>query len=453
MHTSSDRSNGSRRGSAVVVVVWAISICALIVSSLLVFSGRQSMLGVETVDDIRARWTARAGVESTIAVLAYHTMEPDPDNALALTLDMEDVAFGEIEDGGTWSISHNDLDGQSWPGPMDEHSKLNVNGDGRGYLAIIFSPMSWGVSPAIEDWIDEDDEPRDLGVEKDYYLSLDSRYEPRNSAMWHVAEMELIAGLDPDDIRGEDWNLNNRLDPNENDGEGSMPNDEPDGVLDGGWAAYLTAMSMDGGATASGLPRIYYPLTTVEELTERLGIDSNQAAALMTMASEDGFSLESLITTPLEGGGPNTSQQNASNTQNGQEQPTVQPLQDWQIQAIFDETSTSPDHQPNIGKLNINTVSRRLLMDMYEGREDLVESILSMRYNRAEGITGIMDLRELPEMTDDTLFELARGFTARSNVYTISSQAKSGSSDAECEIITVVDRSTVPVRILEYRED
>ena len=117
MHDVHERMNGSRRGSAVVVVVWAISICALIVSSLLVFSGRQSMLGVETVDDIRARWTARAGVESTIAVLAYHTMEPDPDNALALTLDMEDVAFGEIEDGGKWSISHNDLDGQSWPGP------------------------------------------------------------------------------------------------------------------------------------------------------------------------------------------------------------------------------------------------------------------------------------------------------------------------------------------------
>ncbi len=423
-----------------MVVVWAISICALIVGSLLVFSGRQSMLGVETLDDIRARWTARAGVESTIAVMAYHTVEPEPMNALAMILEMEGVAVGQTKH-GSWSISHNDLDGQSWGGPMDEHSKLNVNGDGRGYLAVIFSPLSWGVSPAIEDWLDEDDDPRDLGVEKDYYLSLDARYEPRNDAIWHIAEMELIAGLDPSDIRGEDWNLNNRLDPNEDDGEGSMPNDEPDGVLDAGWSGYLTASSVDGGATASGLPRIYFPLTSVPELVERLQIDEAQAAALLSMAQGDGFMLESLISTPLEG------------SEGGEGEATIAPLQDWQIQAVFDETATSPSHQPNVGKLNINTASRRLMMDMYEGREDMVEGILSMRFNRAEGITGIMDLREMPEMTDDLLEELAMTFTTRSNIYTISSRGQSGSSGAECEIITTVDRSTVPVRILEYREE
>jgi len=433
----------------VVVVIWAISICALIVSSLLVFSGRQSLLGVETLDTIRARWTARAGVESTIAVMAYHTMEPEAGDALAMTLDMEDVAFGETEH-GKWNISYNDLDGKPWPGPMDEHSKINVNGQGRGYLAVIFSPLSWGVSPALEDWIDDDDEPRELGVEKDYYLSLDARYEPRNAPLWNVAEMELIAGLDPDDIRGEDWNLNNRLDPNEDDGEGSLPNDEPDGILDGGWAAYLTATSISGGATASGLPRIYFPLTNIEELVERLGINVQQAQALMSLAKSDDFQLESLITTPLSDSDESseTESQERSSTADA-----IAPLEDWQIQAIFDETTTSPNHQPDVGKLNINTASRRLLMDMYEGREDLVENILSMRYNRSEGITGIMDLREIPEMTDDLLQELAQTFTARSNVYTISSQGVSGGSGADCEIIATVDRSTVPVRILEYREE
>ena len=164
--------------------------------------------------------------------------------------------------------------------------------------------------------------------------------------------MELIAGLDPSDIRGEDWNLNNRLDPNEDDGEGSMPNDEPDGVLDAGWSGYLTASSVDGGATASGLPRIYFPLTSVPELVERLQIDEAQAAALLSMAQGDGFMLESLISTPLEG------------SEGGEGEATIAPLQDWQIQAIFDETATSPSHQPNVGKLNINTASRRLMMDV-----------------------------------------------------------------------------------------
>lgn len=442
-----------RRGSAIIVIVWALAISALIVSSLIVFAGRQSMLGYETLDDIRARWAARAGMESTIAVMAYHTAEPVDGDALAMSLDMEDVALGET-DTGSWNIMYNDLDGMPWPGPMDEHSKINVNGDGRGYLAVIFSPLSWGVSPAIEDWIDEDDEPNELGVEKDYYLSLDARYEPRNAAIWHVAEMEMIAGLDPDDIRGEDWNLNNRLDENENDGDGSMPEDEPDGVLDGGWAAYLTASSVDGGATASGLPRIYFPTTTTEELAERIALEPGQAEALLTMAKEDGFELDSLITTPLSpgSGGSSASSQSSSNS-SGSSESEIPPLEDWQIQAIFDETATVPAHQPLVGKLNINTVTRTLLMDMYEGREDLVENILSMRRGRAEGITGIMDLRELPNMTDDLLQELAQTFTTRSNIYTISSVGRSGGSGAECEIITVVDRSTIPVRILEYREN
>ncbi|MDG2291991.1 MAG: type II secretion system protein GspK [Phycisphaerales bacterium] len=427
-----------RSGSVIIVVVWAIAICALLVSSLMVFAGRQSMLGHETLDHIRARWAARAGVEETIAVMAYHTLQPEPNNALAINLDMEGVNEGET-DHGEWSIFYNDLDGKLWPGPMDEHMKLNVNGDGRGYLAVIFSPLSWGVSPAIEDWIDEDDDPRDLGVEKDYYLSLDSRYEPRNNFLWHIAEMELIAGLEPDDIRGEDWNLNNRLDDNENDGEASMPNDEPDDRLDGGWSAYLTASSLSDGATVSGFPRLYFPATTAEELVERTGLDPAQASMIMSMATGDDFTLESLINTPL--------------TDSDEADSSIAPLEDWQLSALFDETTVNKPHQQPVGKLNLNTVPRTLLLDMYQGQEDLVENILSMRRNRAEGITSIMDLRELPGMTDDQLVELAQTFTTRSNVYTITSRGRSGPSGAEVEIVTVVDRSTVPVQIVEYREE
>ena len=435
---SSTRENTAARGSVIIVVVWAVAICALLVTSLMVFAGRQSMLGHESLDHIRARWAARAGMEETIAVLAYHTIEPEPDSALAINFALEDVAAGET-DNGTWSILYDDLDGQRFPGPMDEHMKLNVNGDGRGYLALIFSPLSWGVSPAIEDWIDEDDDPRDLGVEKDYYLSLDARYEPRNDYLWHVAEMELIAGLEPSDIRGEDWNLNNRLDDNENDGEASLPNDEADDVLDGGWSAYLTASSLADGATASGLPRLYFAATTSEELQERIGLDPAQASALMNLATDPEFALESLITTPLSSG--------------GSEQNEIAPLNDRQLTALFDETTTNKPHQQGVGKLNINTVPRTLLLDMYTGQEDLVENIYSMRRNQSEGITSILQLREIPNMTDQTLLEMAQNFTTRSNVYTITSRGRSGASGREVEIVVVVDRSTVPVRILEYREE
>ena len=90
---------------------------------------------------------------------------------------------------------------------------------------------------------------------------------------------------------------------------------------------------------------------------------------------------------------------------------------------------------------------------MYTGQEDLVENIYSMRRNQSEGITSIMQLREIPNMTDEKLLEMAQNFTTRSNVYTITSRGRSGASGREVEIVVVVDRSTVPVKILEYREE
>jgi hypothetical protein len=44
-------------------------------------------------------------------------------------------------------------------------------------------------------------------------------------------------------------------------------------------------------------------------------------------------------------------------------------------------------------------------------------------------------------------------FTTQSNVFTIVSRGKSKSSGQEVEIIAVVDRSTIPIKIIEYRED
>jgi len=43
-------------------------------------------------------------------------------------------------------------------------------------------------------------------------------------------------------------------------------------------------------------------------------------------------------------------------------------------------------------------------------------------------------------------------FDTRSSVFTISSKGTAKASQVEQEIIVVVDRSTLPVTILEYRE-
>jgi hypothetical protein len=47
---------------------------------------------------------------------------------------------------------------------------------------------------------------------------------------------------------------------------------------------------------------------------------------------------------------------------------------------------------------------------------------------------------------------LARYFTTTSNVYTIAARGRSLVSGIEVEMIVRVDRSDIPIRIIEYRE-
>src|SRR5258708_1428004 len=56
-------------------------------------------------------------------------------------------------------------------------------------------------------------------------------------------ELRLVYGADLDILYGEDVNLNGVLDPNENDGPLSPPNDNRDGRLDAGIFEYLTVYS------------------------------------------------------------------------------------------------------------------------------------------------------------------------------------------------------------------
>ena len=349
--------------------------------------------------------------------------------------DLEYVATGTSGD-ATWDIRHH-VDERDYAGPLDEHARLNVNGEHRSLLAILLDDLAIGVMESVEDFIDEDDDPRELGVEREYYLGLDAPHEPRNGLLHSVAELELVAGIMPEDLRGEDWNLNNRLDPNENDGERAHPWDEPDDILDGGWAAMLTVHSAGGGATASGEPRLDLRYVASEDLQLRCGLDPLQAEALIAFARDDDNDLTILLSTTLGAATGSAS---------------VPPLDDTQLRAIFDETATFAAHRPDVGRLNINTISSDLLFGILPENEDLVEEILYLRTNRPEGFTSTIEFRDIPGISTAMIATMASLFDTTSNVYTITSRGRSPGSGVEVEMIVIVDRSTLPVTILEYRE-
>lgn len=77
-----------RRGSVVVIVIWSVAIAAVIVGAAQVLAFRQVAMGRESVAKIEARWAARAGIEETIAVLEYHTEEPNTEDSRQLYKDL-----------------------------------------------------------------------------------------------------------------------------------------------------------------------------------------------------------------------------------------------------------------------------------------------------------------------------------------------------------------------------
>ena len=423
-------------GSVIVLALWALGIAAIVTSSIQVFAQRQSLLGIEVEGRIQARWAARAGVEASIAVMSDHTARPIPTNAFAMVEELELVSVGDSGK-ATWDIRHN-VDGEDWQGPMDEHSKFNINSEDNSLFVFVIDDLAFGIHDAVMDWIDSDDDPRLLGVERDYYLSLETSYEPRNGKLRSIAELELIAGVMPDDVRGEDWDLDYRLDPNEDDGGESLPWDEPDNYLQGGWASLLTTYSVDGGATDSGEPRINLKNIDAETVELRLGVTPDQADALLNFAGTDDATLSTLLTTTLR---------SISGDAEG-----VTNLTDEQLRIIFAETSLFNQHEAPEGRININTVSPEILYRLYPERSRFVEELLYIRSSNMGGITNPVDYLSIPGVESSDIVQLFRQFDTRSNVYTISCLGKANGSGVEQEIIVIVDRSTLPVTILEYRE-
>ncbi len=439
-------STTKRRGSVIVVVLWTIGLSALIVSSVQLVGYRQKALGTETLARVQARWAARGGVEYTIAVMADHTQNPVPDDAFAMIRDMDYVAAGELLN-SSYDIRHH-TDGREWSGPMDEHSKFNINRTpSEQQILMSLDDMTIDVIAAIVDWLDNDDDPQPFGAERDYYLSLSHPYEPRNDLMKSIAEFEKVAGVWPEYLRGEDWNLNGRLDANENDADISWPDDEPDKILDTRWSGYLTASSTQSNMGLSGLPKLRLGEADLVELQERVDVDEDLAQQLINFGRNESNTMVQLIDVYAQS-------QNNSGLQPQPGGSAVPLLDEDQLRAVLAETSINDLALRLPGKMNINTVSEQLLEQIFFEKPHFVDEIIFQRNSRKEGITSIVDLVDIPVFKEDpeAFNFVATSMDTTSSVYSITSVGRSASGGVEIEITVVVDRSTLPIRILEYRE-
>ena len=450
-HTSTRR---HRRGSVVVVVLWAVALGAIIAAAVQVSALRQATMGVQAISRVQARWAARAGVEQMIATMAYHTENPDLEDAYAIYNDMGSRAYSEPEElfNASYAIEHT-YDGQVFAGPMDEHTKFNINLAPEQPQPLLNIYIPEDIVDVISDWIDEDDDIRLQGAEAAYYLSSGIPYLPRNGFMRSMAELELVAGVYPEDVRGEDWNLNNRLDRNEDDGTLLMPRDNGDGILEPGWSEYLTTYSVAGGLSISGQERVYIAASSPEEIAERTGLTTGQAEAIFDFGSNPSNTLPMLWTAPLsyinEDGSIASFADGAEPTR-----PDVEPLSFDQYESVFGELTTNDPSFRFPGKININTAPAEIFTEVLQLDPAVADEIILQRQKSAEGFTSFVQLVSVSPTLNNapTLADLGEVLDVTSNVFTITSTGRCESTGLEVQLTVVVDRSKLPVHILEYRE-
>ncbi len=343
-----DRSTGDRRRGSVLVIV--LVVVAMLTLGAYTFS--ETMLSEAAATNMygrraQTRALADSGLEMVSALLSD---EIDP---LEISLYHDPLQFHAVtvleSDNpllrGRFTIVapvESDLDSrQTRFGLMDESARLNLNtilqlqlpapaapaesessGDDSGSatdpILVVQREMLMGlpgmteeIADSILDWLDEDDNPREFGVESDYYESLSPPYSARNGPIESLDELLKVAGVDSFLLFGEDANRNGLLDLNEDDGEERPPFDDADGILGLGWSAYLTSRSREVNKRADGSERINLNEGLLTELYDTIEEELGEEAATFIVA----YRMYGSVEDPASGDFP--SEQNKSVTRGG----------------------------------------------------------------------------------------------------------------------------------------
>jgi DNA uptake protein ComE-like DNA-binding protein len=164
-------------------------------------------------------------------------------------------------------------------GLENESARLNLNtvlladssGEGSSRKLLMTLPgMTESIADAILDWIDKDDDPRDLGAEREYYTALPHAYAPHNGPISSIEELLLVRDVTPALLFGADLNRNGVIDGNEQTLTTIDNADNSNGQLNRGWAAYLTLDSMEANTRADGTQKIDVNMDNLDELKKQL---------------------------------------------------------------------------------------------------------------------------------------------------------------------------------------
>jgi type II secretory pathway component PulK len=240
---SNQKIRDGRNKGMVLYAVLAITAMSTMIAASVMFRMRAELSASGAYVRGDQAWsTAFSGIKHAMAILAQPPSEGGNYNNPDLYADQLVCGEGGQEWYFTIYAYNEQDDTEVRYGVTDTSGKINVNTASRKVLEALPN-MTTELVDCLIDFRDPDEEPQKNGAEQEYYNQLAHPYAIRNGSLMTLEELLLIKGFDGTLVYGEDANFNTMLDPNEDDGEDTHPDDNSDGILDRGLRSLLTTIS------------------------------------------------------------------------------------------------------------------------------------------------------------------------------------------------------------------
>ena len=408
------------RGTVLIVTMWIVLVLAGLV---LVFARAMRVEAIATanhVSALQADAIARGAGEYVLLRLAETrgsapTEADMPCEALQIGAGLFWILRPSLDDDRTRSF-----------GIVDEASKINLNSASMDTL-LKLPGMTSELAAAIIDWRDADSQVSPAGAESEYYLLLPDPYHCKNAPFETIEELLLVRDASQQLLFGEDTNRNGVLDVNENDAANSAPPDNNDNHLDRGLMDYVTVYSVEPNTTLSGDARVNVNDVDTQALS----------ALLREVVPDDRFFLmmdrirrqrpfRNILDFHFRVG------------------LTVQ-----EFKPIADRLTTSGE-QGLVGRVNVSTAPRQVLLCLPDLDEADVDALLQKRADPSSDLSSIAWVAEaLPQ---EKAIAVGGHITSRSFLFSADIVAVSGDGRAFRRYRLVLDSRQSPPRVI-YRKD
>lgn len=432
-----------RSGIALIIVLWLIAILTLLMYSFLADMQVEYSIGTGYADGKKAEQLAWSAIDAACAALlndtrTYQGFNNDPWSS-------DPTNFFEVPLGdGAYSVFcplYDNVQTVLWT-PDDEASKINLNTASKAVL-LNLPNMTEDIVNAIIEWRGPAGSSGSTGVGGAYYNSLNPPYNSKNQPFESLEELLYVEGMTPQLLYGEDFNLNGRLEANENDGDNTWPPDNQDGMINPGLWSLCTVWSADKNVDAQGKARVNLN-TALQPALLAVGLTPQEAQAITTQRGVIPF----LSVAQLLG---------------GQGIPAI--LTPARFRVVVDHlTASAAATIP--GLVNINTASQQVLLCLPGITQEIALQIMDYRTTAGNDLSNIGWL--LNVMSPAAFQQLANQITCRSYQYRIhavgrvgtpygagsgSSSEAPGRPGAFRRMVAVFDKLATPNPRLVYWKD